>query len=692
MTQQPARQPYLHDLLACVRAPALALSGRDGQLDPDRAGAGQSVEGIYLADRRIIATALLSVTGAELNPVLGEFAGASGTRSLSIARGLGNPGPDPTVWVQRWRELDGAQATESIEFSSAARGPVSTRLTLTLGSDLAEMSTVKAGQPTAPLQPEAIDGGLSWTGPDGARVTATAKPAPDTIEAGRLSWNIELAQGESVLIELSYRLDNDPRPQVVALPVGESSVRAPRVSAGDLRLPQLLDRSLADLRALELADPVAPTDRFIAAGVPWFLTLFGRDSLLTARMLLPLGTELAAGTLRTLARRQGGRVDPESAEEPGKILHEIRRVETDHGDGGHADQQLRLPPTYYGTVDATALWISLLHDGWRWGMPIGEVAALLPNLERALAWMRDYGMDDSGFLRYADRSGHGLANQGWKDSHDSIQFADGRLADAPVALSEVQAYAYAAARHGADLLDAFGRPGGQEWRDWAEELAVRFRRHFWLTDPAGDYPAMALDAAGRPVDALASNMGHLLGTGLLDQAESELVARRLGSPELSSGFGLRTMASSAAGFNPLSYHGGSVWTHDTAIAITGLATAATNGVPAAAEAAAGLITGLLSAAPTFEYRMPELHGGERISAGGRATPYPASCRPQAWAAAASVAILSAVLGPRPDAPAGRLDFAPLRPSPVGELSVRGLRFAGRPMDVTLSVDGAVSAG
>lgn len=309
--------------------------------------------------------------------------------------------------------------------------------------------------------------------------------------------------------------------------------------------------------------------------------------------------------------------------------------------------------------------------------------------------MADFGLDGDGFLSYVDRSGHGLANQGWKDSVDSIQFRDGRLAEAPVALSEVQAYGYAAAVAGATLLEAFGRPGARRWRDWAAGLAERFRQRFWLTDDLGGYPALALDGHGEPVDSIASNMGHLLGTGLLSRQESALVARRLGSPELSSGFGLRTLASSSAGYNPLSYHGGSVWTHDTAIAITGLAAAAAEGVPDAGAAAAGLIGGLLAAAPAFDYRLPELHGGQRAEAGQRPIPYPASCRPQAWAAASSIAILSALLGPRPDAPAGSLEFRPLGAGlgvlPVGELAVTGLRFAGRPLAVRLTPDGSVTS-
>jgi glycogen debranching enzyme len=204
-----------------------------------------------------------------------------------------------------------------------------------------------------------------------------------------------------------------------------------------------------------------------------------------------------------------------------------------------------------------------------------------------------------------------LSNQGWKDSFDSIQFSDGRLAEPPIALCEVQAYAFAAAIEGAALLDAFGRPGGDSWRQWAAGLRDRFRSAFWVENRLGRYPAIALDGDGRPVDSVTSNIGHLLGTGFLDEAETAAVIRRLAAPDMDSGFGLRTMSSRSAGFNPLSYHGGSVWSHDTAIALRGLAAVGTGD---AAPLAASLVRGLLAAAPAFDFRLPELYGGE--SAGG----------------------------------------------------------------------------
>ena len=237
---------------------------------------------------------------------------------------------------------------------------------------------------------------------------------------------------------------------------------------------------------------------------------------------------------------------------------------------------------------------------------------------------------------------------------------------------------------GAALLDAFGRPGGDDWRHWAAGLRDRFRSAFWVEDRLGRYPAIALDGDGRPVDSVTSNIGHLLGTGFLDQAETAAVIRRLAAPDMDSGFGLRTMSSRSAGFNPLSYHGGSVWSHDTAIALRGLAAVGTGD---AAPLAASLVRGLLAAAPAFDFRLPELYGGESAGGGRRPLAYPAACRPQAWSAGAALVVLTATLGLTPDLPAGRLTLRPMRPSPVGGLTVRGLRLAGRPLDVRLTAAG-----
>ena len=662
-------QPYLHELVTVVAAPALALSDADGQLT----GAGAT--GVYLADRRVLSRLVVGVDGREPATVGGQSLDTATARFVGVVRHLGDPGPDPTVFVERARTISPRGLRETIRLVSRAREPLTCTVNLELDADLADIAEVKSGRPTAtpPCRPD-LDGAgtVRWPVADGIAVIATLAPEPDETRAAAPSrvlagWDVALpARGRwEATVEVTATAPGAPP---AAAPPTRELWRAPAVSAGDHRLPALVDRSVADLSGLLAADPVADDDHYLTAGAPWYLTLFGRDSLWAARMALPLGTDLAAGTLRTLARRQGTRTDPSTEEEPGKILHEVRV-----GPAG--------PVRYYGTVDATPLWISLLHDAWRWGLADADVAELLPNLEAALGWLREATGD--GFVRYVDNAGV-LSNQGWKDSFDSIQFSDGRLAEPPIALCEVQAYAFAAAMDGAALQDAFGRPGGDDWRHWAAGLRDRFRSAFWVEDRLGRYPAIALDGDGRPVDSVTSNIGHLLGTGFLDQAETAAVIRRLAAPDMDSGFGLRTMSSRSAGFNPLSYHGGSVWSHDTAIALRGLAAVGTGD---AAPLAASLVRGLLAAAPAFDFRLPELYGGESAGGGRRPLAYPAACRPQAWSAGAALVVLTATLGLTPDLPAGRLTLRPMRPSPVGGLTVRGLRLAGRPLDVRLTAAG-----
>jgi glycogen debranching enzyme len=267
--------------------------------------------------------------------------------------------------------------------------------------------------------------------------------------------------------------------------------------------------------------------------------------------------------------------------------------------------------------------------------------------------MRDFGdSNGDGLLEYIDESGHGLANQGWKDSGDSIRFADGKIASPPVALCEVQGYAHEAAMRGADLLTAFGAGGAAQWRDWASRIAASFREKFWVSDEWGSYPALALDADSRPVDSLTSNIGHLLGTGLLTSAEESLVAARMVGTDMDSGFGLRTMSTRNGGYNPLSYHCGSVWSHDTAIVVRGLVRSGH------AVAAAALADGLLAAASAFGWRLPELYSGEPRAEAPWATPYPAACRPQAWSVAAAGALVQALLGLEADVPSGTVTVCP----------------------------------
>ncbi|ERK73611.1 hypothetical protein N136_00027, partial [Leifsonia aquatica ATCC 14665] len=614
-------QPLLHDSVVVLTAPSQAWSTADGDVD------GVGIHGFFHSDLRVLDRIGLTVAGSTLEHIATAGPDAATAVFTSLARGLDDATADPRVRVERTREVRAGVLRETIVVRNALREPISTTVSVAVHGDFSPMQVVKAGLAGAEHPVEtSVDGStVTFTsGPVTAVLRAEGARVESDAAAATLSWDLDIAGNGAATLTWEIAVDD---PTAVVAGAGPSAEwTAFTASTGDSRLASWLERALADLQSLRMTTTARPDDVFLAAGAPWFFTLFGRDSLWAARMLLPLGTDLAASTLRVLAALQGTETVGATAEQPGKIMHELRpSALTIPGEG------VVLPPLYYGTVDATALWISLLHDAWRWGMPADEVEALLPALEAALLWMRDHGdSDGDGFLEYVDTTGHGLANQGWKDSGDSIQWNDGTLADGPIALCEVQGYAYEAAVGGAALLEAFGRDGAEEWRDWAAALKARFAASFWIDDPAGAYPAIALDASKRAVDSVTSNIGHLLGTGILEPGQAELIARRLASPELSSGYGLRTMSSAAGGYWPLSYHGGSVWAHDTAIVITGLAR---EGFAAEAEQ---LSDGLLAAADGFGYRMPELHSGDSTEQTAAPIPYPAACRPQAWSAAAAV--------------------------------------------------------
>jgi glycogen debranching enzyme len=646
--------PYLHDLVVTLAAPWVAMSRRDGTI-------GRGVEGVYARDRRVLSRLAVRVDGREPVPVAAAEPAAYGAEFTAVLDWLGpQDRHDPTVTLRRRRRVDSAGLTEEITIDNRSGGPVSCVLALELAADLAGTAAVRSG--AADSMPDLP---ISDTG---GAVTAVLEPPSETG-----TWPCEVPAGGSWTLRLRLTAA-EPEPGGFRIePPGERTDLADDVvvDCDDARVGRWVRRSLSDISGLTLADSA---DRYLGAGPPWYLTLFGRDSLISSSMLIAVDPELAAGTLRALARRQGTRDDPDTAERPGKIPHELRATATDHGHG------LVLPPAYYGTHDATQLWLMALHRAWRWGMPPAEVAELVPAAERALGWLRDYAdPDGDGFLEYIDDSGHGLANQGWKDSPDAVQWPDGTLARAPIALCEVQAYAYAAALAGADLLDTFGA-GGDEWRSRAAALKERFRPAFWIDDEDGGYPAIALDADKRAVAGPASNMGHLLATGILDPADADLVAVRLGSAQMDSGYGLRTLSTRSHGFNPLGYHTGSVWPHDTAMAVEGLCTTGHTAV------AASFVNGLVDAAEAFGYRLPELYGGSGKDAEAVPTPYPPACRPQAWAAASSVAILTALLGIEPDVPGGTLRVAPVRPFPWRRFEVRGLTVAGGRLSVRISDD------
>lgn len=635
-------QPALHRQHCAVAAPTQVWLDADGRLTGGapgseaagaatgtgpETGAGEWFTGLLHGDTRMLCRAEVTVNGFAPEPATVESAPGGVLRVRGLVRGIEGPTEDPAVeLLQTWTVTPGTVRV-TLRLSTSLEA-LDAEISVRLAADFTDMAAIRLGRYREPLQPAAADEStLRWT-EDGKTLTVSA--AGKVASGERLVWRGTAGRGRPLEAEWQAAL-SDTEDAVTAAPPATRRVRA----QPDGPLGRLLDNALDELDGLRLATRKAPEAPFLAAGAPWYFTLFGRDSLWAARLLLPFDSALAAGTLHALAAHQGTATDPAAAEEPGKILHELRAKELIL-----ESQALRLPPVYFGAVDSTPLWLCLLGELGRAGTDESAVRSLLPNAGRAAQWLLAAGAAgntaNAGFLSYQDTSGHGLSNQGWKDSRDAMQFRDGRQADGPIALSEVQGYAYQAAVATADLFDSYGEPGAAELRDFAAALKQDFRERFWVEDDAGWFPAMALDGHGTPLDIPGSNMGHLLGTGILDPGEARLVADRLLSPELFSGYGLHTLSSRAAGFWPFSYHCGSVWSHDTAIAIRGLLS---DGFTAEARV---LAEGLLAAAGSFGHRLPELFAGVTAAESGHAVPYPASCHPQAWSSASAVVLAQAL--------------------------------------------------
>jgi len=708
-TEPVGQQPWLHDLAICVDGNGTALSEADGSMR------GRGAHGFFVDDQRSVSQFTVSLGTAQLVKVAHSSRGPR-SEFFTSARGLGDPGPDPTVELHRRRRVAGGTLHERISVASRASRVVDAPLVIRLGGDGADIGPVKAGVASGELleaHPGHGDGASPEVGPGAAAhwqteaqaVRVTFSPAPDHLEVGPdgvlATFVLSIDPGTESEIEVEVQTERRREGHFPA-DSGSDAVDWPeslQVDASDPRLGKLVEASMADLRSLLLRDPADPRDVFAAAGTPWYLTLFGRDSLWTARMMLPLGTTLAAGTLRALARRQGTKRDADTAEAPGKIAHELRRTAYED-----VSVDFSLPPVYWGTVDATALWICLLHDAWRWGMDIDEVRSLLPHLRAATSWLTNLATpDEDGFIKYVDESGHGLANQGWKDSGDSMRFRDGSIAASPIALIEAQAYAVEAAVGAAALLRAVGDHSTDgptsdedlsspsdpsdltravELEQWADVLQQRIRSRFWVGPPDERYLAMAIDGAARPVDGVGSNMGHALGTGALTPGEAKQVTDTLVGSTMLGDFGIATLATDNGGFNPIGYHTGSVWVHDTAICAWGMAREGQT------AQAAVVVNKLLDVGEAFDYRLPELFADSATL--GQWAPYPASCRPQAWAAASAVAMLTVALGITVDVPGRRVQVRPPSPQPFGALTVKGLRVGEATISVTVDSSGAVT--
>jgi glycogen debranching enzyme len=425
---------------------------------------------------------------------------------------------------------------------------------------------------------------------------------------------------------------------------------------------QMVATCKGDFHALQIPEA---REHVVAAGIPWFATMFGRDSIIASYQSLVLNPQLAAETLRVLAMNQGKEKNDWCDEEPGKILHEYREGEMTRAD------EMPFGP-YFGSVDATPLWLILLSETFNWTADEQLVKEMLPHAYRALEWIDTHGdLDGDGFVEYLRRSPRGLANQGWKDSWDAIMHRDGEIARAPIALCEVQGYVYEAKYRMASLLRAFGdtRAADRLKRE-AADMQKRFEKAFWM--PKFGFYAMALDAEKRQTQVVSSNPGHLLFTRMLPQERAKTVTQRFMREDLFSGWGWRTISRDERIFNPLSYHRGSVWPHDNSIIAHGMA------LYEFREPANQVFSTLFEAALRFrDYRLPELFCGIHRREHDEPVQYPVSCSPQAWASGAVFLLLTSVLGIRPSAPRKELNIVnPSLPPFMDQLSIRNMRVGG----------------
>jgi glycogen debranching enzyme len=608
--------------------------------------------------------------------------------------------PTPGEWVSTLllvrERLVGDGLQETVTLHNLGREAISVTLALQVDADFADLFAVKDGR--APGRGANGASGVTTTAtttelrlhdrPGGSRGVSVRGSASAVADPGAqtLTWQVAVPAGQRWHTEIVVApiVNGAPPPfpsggrgwqtSGPARKIQQWRAASAVVTAGDPVLASACRRGIDDLGILQVDDPLLGGHRFVAAGAPWYMTLFGRDSLLAAWMALPLDVELAMGTLHTLAEFQGTRVDPITEEQPGRILHELRL--------GPDSARVLGGSHYFGTVDATPLFVMLLTESWRWGADPGAVRALLPAADAALSWIDGYGdRDGDGFVEYQRASDRGLVNQGWKDSADAVNDAAGRLADPPIALCEVQGYVYAALRARAELAEAFGDPGTAERLGArAEDLRGRFAEAFWLPD-RGWY-AVALDRHKRPVDALTSNAAHCLWSQIATDEHAASLIEHMAAETMDTGYGLRTLASSMGAYHPMSYHNGSVWPHDTAIAVAGLLRYAH--LPGAVELAKRLATGLLDAAAAFGGRLPELFSGFSRQEFSPPVPYPTSCSPQAWASGAPLLLVRSLLGLDPHVPYRRVTVRPRLPDRWNPLELGNLRLGPAIMRMTIN--------
>jgi glycogen debranching enzyme len=665
----------MSDSVTLVAGASVVVSSPTGDLEPEGA------HGLFFGGTRFASTVRLRIDGQPLQRL------AVHAESASAASFVSRPAPPPGLvdspLLITWRREVGGGMRDDLVIENLGPAHRSATVTLDVGADFAPLSAVKDGLPRHRTGHDTVVGPTSLTffAAGGIDAELNVHLTDATVAATGATWSIELAPRSRWATHVEFELRFDGRAVAVRPdrraddhgPLEDPNVRPSgvgaaddwrdalvRIVADDAALATTLRQCGADLRALRIFTGAHSPDAIFAAGAPWYTTLFGRDALLTSLMTLTLSPTSAVTTLRILARFQGTRVDATTGEEPGKILHHLRGSLASLADA-------RPDAAQFGSIDATPLFVVLLGALARLGLADDVVEELLTHADRALGWIDEFGdLDGDGFVEYAPGGPAALAHHGWKDSVDGTTFADGTRAQAPIALCEVQGYVFAAYRARAELARARGDAATMaHYAARAADLKAAFNERFWL--PAPEYYAMGLDREKRPIDAVTSNVGHCLWTGIIDDAHAPAVAARLGGRELFSGWGVRTLASSMAAYNPVSYHNGSVWPHDSAICAAGLARYGF------VDEAHRITRGLLDAAAAHGGRLPELFCGFDREDFPSPVAYPSACLPQAWAAATPFfLLLASVFRLDPSLPDGELRYSLDLPPAIGALRIEDI--------------------
>jgi glycogen debranching enzyme len=665
--------------VAVLQGSTFVVSDANGDVQED------TVAGLFHADTRLLSRFELEIDGQPPHPL------SSGQTDFQSARffmvNSERPGlAAETVSLERDRFVCDRGMHEDLILRSHDNGPLHLRLRLRLACDFADLFEVKGqvirktGSSSTRHDSEGRRMRFEYRNDSFSAAASIVFSQQPTLEGDDVWFDVNLP-GRGVwrtCVDISAIEDlvlQEHAGEDIAVVVQDLTVDAatwkrefPVLVGGSDVLRRVYERSVDDLAGLRMEmRHRGIRDTVPAAGLPWFMTLFGRDALIASYMTLPMDPNLASGSLRLLAALQGDRVDDFRDEEPGKIMHEIR-----FGELALLGQVPHRP--YYGTVDATPLWLVVLSEHWRVTGDNAAVVELWPHARRAWEWIeRQITSEERPYLTYATRSPLGLRNHGWKDSEHGVQFADGTPASPPIAICEAQGYAYDAALRMAELAETVvgDVPFAERLRGHAEDLFERFNRDFWLQG-RGQY-ALGLDVEGRAIDALASNIGHLLWSGIVPAERANLVCGQLFSDDLWSGWGVRTLARSALGYTPVGYHLGTVWPHDNALIAAGLARYGFR------DQAHRIALAMLDAAALQGYRLPEAFAGYERWESHFPVRYPTASSPQAWATAAPFLWLRVALGL--DYEQGRPVCNPRVPADFGAIEIRGLHGSGQRWNV-----------